>query len=1137
MLNRLTTIALAVTCVVGAHADDHFIVRATIPSSASDMARVPVTADIRIADMCAAMQVDEIPLDTTLIASEKLGEGMLRGLVAQLNRVGPNTARVHLLLSPEPAGPREITVYLEGAPDGIPAPEALPEIEVRRRGDAIDVVGEGFSVTHDPAKMAGLPSAFGFTDTGKIFDSFELNDRVYDKALGGFYLRNDPEPVVELLGAGPVCVEVRVTARYLSDGGAAPDSHPRAAYTFRYYPGLPMVEVSADIEQDSAFEWKELHFIEINFKDDSFTHWAADDPNNLVEFIGAKKSGSGSKWGALVDGANVLGLTGNIKMWDDAAGYGNYLHGPWVGWNAAEAHFRAWLWVGSGDDALQRMAADVGAVGTSAPALALAPRLADALAELEQATLPADGGPLAWRVSLLESALAQGGSQMDALAAAEAMLQVAKADMAGIVARVPAVLGGRLFLKRAGTLGVGLRVDGDRLEIVSLFDMNRRREMLAAPSSLFSLVLSDADGKQVTLRTNDGLVVEEARGLEEGNEMVVRFAAEPDTGIEGLIATLTMTMSADGLAMDLSVDNATDWSLERVNIPEVAIGALGDDPSDDVAYGPRGFGVGYPNPTGRSTRYTGYYPSGGCVVQFMMMTDEAGGVYVATHDPTASTKTLRFQSDGAGTGLRMSVEIPAPDASLPGNDFELEGEAILASVGGGWYPATQKYRAWLAANAPWWPEPDDEFSRSDRPQWLEDTSIWVLTGGGSESVVEPTKQFAEYMGVPTAVHWYNWHQIPFDNDYPHYFPTKPGFAEGVAELQAVGVRVAPYINGRLWDTDTPDFATDGIKWCTKDRDGEPYTEVYGSGQKLAAMCPTQEPWRQILYDLVMRLVGDEVGVDGVYMDQIAAARPRLCYDQTHGHPLVGGHWWVDGYWNLLDRIQRGIAEVSPDKMLTTESNAEPYAKYFDTYLMCNSLGNNLVPIFPAVYGGKMLMFGRYMSQPNWDDLSAMAQKQGQLFVWGSQLWWSSPGVIKHEKAGPWLRDLARVRHQVREFFNHGRMLPPPTLEGNDATVTADWRRRKPGDMMVTTPAVLATTWQVADGRVMIPMTNCSGESRTVTVRLDHSAAGWDAKATVKISRINPGGVEELATVGANVAQDITLSPFKSCALVLAPAEG
>ncbi|GAI12717.1 unnamed protein product [marine sediment metagenome] len=56
------------------------------------------------------------------------------------------------------------------------------------------------------------------------------------------------------------------------------------------------------------------------------------------------------------------------------------------------------------------------------------------------------------------------------------------------------------------------------------------------------------------------------------------------------------------------------------------------------------------------------------------------------------------------------------------------------------------------------------------------------------------------MGVPVGVHWYSWHRIPFDDDYPHHFPVKEGFAEGVRELQEAGVFVMPYINGRLWDT-------------------------------------------------------------------------------------------------------------------------------------------------------------------------------------------------------------------------------------------------------------------------------------------------------------------------------------------------
>ena len=52
---------------------------------------------------------------------------------------------------------------------------------------------------------------------------------------------------------------------------------------------------------------------------------------------------------------------------------------------------------------------------------------------------------------------------------------------------------------------------------------------------------------------------------------------------------------------------------------------------------------------------------------------------------------------------------------------------------------------------------------------------------------------------------------------------------------------------------------------------------------------------------------NECGVKGVYIDQIAAAAPTLCFDKSHGHPLGGGHWWTEGYWKLLGRDPPGHA--------------------------------------------------------------------------------------------------------------------------------------------------------------------------------------------------------------------------------------
>ena len=82
--------------------------------------------------------------------------------------------------------------------------------------------------------------------------------------------------------------------------------------------------------------------------------------------------------------------------------------------------------------------------------------------------------------------------------------------------------------------------------------------------------------------------------------------------------------------------------------------------------------------------------------------------------------------------------------------------------------------------------------------------------------------------MPIALHWYKWHEVPYDTLYPEFFPPKPQFREGVKALQDAGFRVMPYINGRLCDPKSKTWTEGGDKWAARDENGQPYTEVYGS---------------------------------------------------------------------------------------------------------------------------------------------------------------------------------------------------------------------------------------------------------------------------------------------------------------------
>lgn len=97
-----------------------------------------------------------------------------------------------------------------------------------------------------------------------------------------------------------------------------------------------------------------------------------------------------------------------------------------------------------------------------------------------------------------------------------------------------------------------------------------------------------------------------------------------------------------------------------------------------------------------------------------------------------------------------------------------------------------------------------------------------------------------------------------------------------------------------------------------------YEESYGSEAEFAVSCPDTPYWQDAIVDVSRRIL-HEHNLDGIYIDQIAAAGPRLCWDPEHGHAIGGGSSWVDGYQKML----AGVRDTAGNNtMVLTESNAE-----------------------------------------------------------------------------------------------------------------------------------------------------------------------------------------------------------------------
>jgi len=662
-----------------------------------------------------------------------------------------------------------------------------------------------------------------------------------------------------------------------------------------------------------------------------------------------------------------------------------------------------------------------------------------------------------------------------------------------------------------GLVAVGFARGAQGIALQRLADTKQRVELLAPSESdeWWRIQFGQADQlTAVSSRQGAGtLRVEQSRA---GARAILTWRRLGVPGHSDLVVTVRVTLPRGRAETrwSLELEAQKPFALWELTFPILA-GLRGEGRS---AATPFCWGIEYPDFLTQKP-YEATYPAGWGAMQFVAVYDGRTGVYVGADDPRACHKRLALLPDRERKVIRAQIVHYPAGMGEARTRYRLPYPVRLAMVQD-WMEAAKAYRQW-ALKAPWSSQGPLSQRRST-PRWLKEVDVWAQASGTAQEVVEPTKRFAEFMGVPTAVHWYGWHEIPFDTRYPEYFPTKPGFKEGVKALHDAGIRVMPYINGRLWDPATESWAKEGAEAaCARKADGEKYIEVYGSKVPLAVMCPQTRLWQDKIAGLVQRLTR-EIGVDGVYIDQISAAPAVLCFAKGHGHQPGGGSIWVDGYRRLLEKAR---ATLPRGAMLTTEEDADPWMDLLDAFLTVNTPPNQgrVIPLFPAVYSGQTITFGfQYPGPKDLDDKIPFRAKMGRAFCFGAQLGWVAPTVAEpqYRSEGEYLRALARCRHNAHKFLAYGELVGMPEVPGAATLVVSGPNPFGEGTYRFEMPAVVATVWRAADGSLGLAMTNMADEAQVVDVALPRSVYGLGAQA-VRLREIGPEGASPAAAQGGD----------------------
>ena len=232
--------------------------------------------------------------------------------------------------------------------------------------------------------------------------------------------------------------------------------------------------------------------------------------------------------------------------------------------------------------------------------------------------------------------------------------------------------------------------------------------------------------------------------------------------------TVTFALPDTAAMPALYIDAALPegWVITDVEFPRLTLKQI----PDGKAILPIAYGCEY-NLT-RSGSLKTRYPSVTGGMQLMLMHGDDGTVFFAPRDSDGGNKVMRMEMAGDNVNFIQNV-VANYDWSRNGK-FALPYATEVGFMPDTWQNTTlQWYRHW-ALSTKWAGKNVRE--RNIAP-WVEHADMWLRPGDTDSATVAALTKALDYYGRGVGLHWYYWHNYPFDTHYPDYFPAKPGFKQ------------------------------------------------------------------------------------------------------------------------------------------------------------------------------------------------------------------------------------------------------------------------------------------------------------------------------------------------------------------------
>ena len=543
----------------------------------------------------------------------------------------------------------------------------------------------------------------------------------------------------------------------------------------------------------------------------------------------------------------------------------------------------------------------------------------------------------------------------------------------------------------------------------------------------------DITGDAIVLTPNDA---EEFSFAKKSNNIILSWKnVKNDQISKGFNVTVKLNFKLENSYWNLSIENPNqDWGIWSVTFPYIS--QMETNQGDEYALPIRGGVVlrdfnekGFLHPYFEDDKWTDVLEySEPHFMQFESLTKGKSTLYLSAEDPHSNHKKIIHKMTTPGTMDYSSEEYPLFMAK-GGENFTENYSFNIAIIKGDWVDSCKKYRKWGVANQ-YGPFANGRFdTRQDIPDWWKKCVACMYYYGKESQNVDSLGKTMDFLQVPMVIHVNEYKQSLPDTQYPNILPLNQNWNEEREALEKMGYKIMVYTNAHLVDENlSPSYKEYGDQLVSLDAKGEPYYEPWAKdkGAYDVVCCP--DSIYSEVYQKEAEAIMKEAPYDSLYMDQVGAIEPALCFNPAHKNHFGGGDHWVKAYNESIKNMRKSLGELRGEPVVfVTEDMGDAIA--YDGWLRVNdNISRNFdTPMNVMVYSGYALNFGdsyfpeEYKDNDNQGIINKVSVDFAKGIMPGYNIGYNydfekNPNYAKHFK------NMAKAREKGYEYFNLGEMV-------------------------------------------------------------------------------------------------------------------